>query len=143
VDHIRLFPIRPDVRLTYRVHEQILPALRRAGIAVRWTDLVVRHTGYADVALRARKLERDTRILLGALKDRPDEPFLLFNLGAIAIERRDWAGALEYLRRSLQLSAPTDSIMRKLFALIARAHQMLGDSGAALRVCADGLGLDL
>src|SRR5262249_2924842 len=25
VDHIRMFPIRPDVRWTYRVHEQILP----------------------------------------------------------------------------------------------------------------------
>ena len=59
VDHIRLFPLRPDVRWTYRVHEQILPALRQADIPVRWTDLVVRHTGYVDVALRARKLERD------------------------------------------------------------------------------------
>ena len=52
VDHIRLFPLRPDVRWTYRVHEQIMPALRRAGIPVRWTDLVVRHTGYVNVALR-------------------------------------------------------------------------------------------
>jgi tetratricopeptide (TPR) repeat protein len=142
VDHIRLFSIRPDVRWTYRVHEQILPALRRAGTPVRWTDLVVRHTGYSDVALRARKLERDARILHEELKDRPDEPFLLFNLGAIAVERRDWAGALGYLRRSLRFSAPTDSITRKLFALIARDHQMLGDSGAALRVCAEGLSLD-
>ena len=60
VDHVRLFPLRDDVRWTYRVHEQILPALRRAGIPVRWTDLVVRHTGYVDLALRARKLDRDS-----------------------------------------------------------------------------------
>ena len=53
VDHVRLFPLRDDVRWTYRVHEQIMPALRRAGIPVRWTDLVVRHTGYVDLALRA------------------------------------------------------------------------------------------
>ena len=39
-------------------------------------------------------------------------------------------------------SAPTDSITRKLFALIARAHQMLGDTAAALRVCSEGLKLD-
>ena len=37
VDHVRLFPLREDVRWTYRVHEQILPALRRAGVPVRWT----------------------------------------------------------------------------------------------------------
>ena len=97
VDHIRLFPLRADVRWTYRVHEQILPALRKAGIPVRWTDLVVRHTGYADVALRTRKLERDSRILHEELKDGPDEPFILFNLGAIAVERKDWQGALGYL----------------------------------------------
>jgi hypothetical protein len=63
VEHIRLFPLRPDVRWTYRVHEQILPALRRAKIPVRWTDLTVRHTGYSDKELRERKLDRDLRIL--------------------------------------------------------------------------------
>ncbi len=56
VDHIRLFPVREDIRWTYRVHEQILPSLRRARVPVRWTDLTVRHTGYSDRALRARKL---------------------------------------------------------------------------------------
>ena len=59
VDHIRLFPLRDDVRWTYRVHEQILPALTAGEVPVRWTDLTVRHTGYVDKALRTRKLERD------------------------------------------------------------------------------------
>ena len=53
VDHIRLFPLRDDVRGTYRVHEQILPALRKASVPVRWTDLTVRHTGYVDRDARA------------------------------------------------------------------------------------------
>jgi len=52
VDHIRLFPVREGVRWTYAVQEQILPALRRANVPVRWTDLSVRHTGYTDPALR-------------------------------------------------------------------------------------------
>ena len=142
VDHIRLFPLREDVRWTYRVHEQILPALRRADVPVRWTKIIIRHTGYVDRALRARKLDRDTKILQEELKDRPDDPFTLFNLGSIAIERKDWREALKFLNRSLERSAPTDSITRKLFALIARAHQMLDHSEAALRVCADGLKLD-
>jgi glycosyltransferase involved in cell wall biosynthesis len=76
VDHVRLFPLRKDVRWTYRVHEQIMPALRRAGIPVRWTDLVVRHTGYVDLALRDRELDRDARILREELKARPDDPFI-------------------------------------------------------------------
>ncbi len=142
VDHIRLFPVIEGVRWTYRVHEQILPALKRAGLPLQWTDITVRHTGYADRDLRSRKLERDSRILLEELAERPDDPFTLFNLGSIAIERTEWDDALEYLKRSLARSAPTDSITRKLFALIARAHQMKCDPRSALRACDEGLSLD-
>ncbi len=142
VDHVRLFPVREDVRWSYRVHEQILPALRRADVPVRWTGLTVRHTGYVDRALRARKLDRDARILHEELAERPRDPFVLFNLGAIGIERHDWRQAIDYLRRSLAGSAPTDSITRKLYALIARAHQMLGESQLAIAACAEGLAID-
>jgi GT2 family glycosyltransferase len=142
VDHVRLFPVREDVRWTYRVHEQILPALNRAAVPVRWSDVIVRHTGYTDPELRARKLVRDWRILCEELEDRPGDPFVLFNLGAIAVERQEWRQALGFLRHSLTGSAPSDSIVRKLYALIARSHQMLGEPGLALSSCAEGLKLD-
>lgn len=142
VDHVRLFPLREDVRWTYRVHEQILPALRRAGVPVRWTDVTVRHTGYSDPGLRGRKLGRDEAILLEELDDRPGDPFVLFNLGSIAVERRDWRGALSHLARSLEGSSPTDSITKKLYALIARCRQSLGEPEKALAACAAGLAVD-
>ena len=142
VDHIRLFPLRDDVCWVYRVHEQILPAFKRAGVPVKWSDLTVRHTGYVDKELRARKIERDMQILKRELEDRPNDPFVLFNLGVIAGERREWREAIVYLKRSLAGSAPKDSIVRKIFALLARAHQMMGDSHLALAACAKGLELD-
>jgi tetratricopeptide (TPR) repeat protein len=43
------------------------------------------------------------------------------------------------LRASLRNSAPEDSITRKLYALIARAHQMLGETELALAACGAGL----
>jgi hypothetical protein len=92
VDHIRLFPLIEGVRWTYRVHEQILPALKRAGVPVVWTDITVRHTGYANRALRMTKLERDSRILCEELAERPDDPFMLLNLGSIAIGSRSQSG---------------------------------------------------
>jgi hypothetical protein len=116
--------------------------LNRAEIPVRWSDVIVRHTGYVDPALRAKKLQRDSRILHVELNDRPDDPFILFNLGSIAVERQEWQAALGYLRRSLAGSGPWDSITRKLYALIARSHQMLGELSAALRTCADGLAIE-
>ena len=72
------------------MHEQILPALRRANVPVKWTDITVRHTGYTDRALRERKLQRDGKILEEELSGRPNDPFVLFNLGAIGVERQDW-----------------------------------------------------
>jgi glycosyltransferase involved in cell wall biosynthesis len=142
VDHVRLFPVREDVRWSYAVHEQILPGLRRVGVPVRWSDVTVRHTGYTNSQLRNRKLERDEAILQAELAERPDDPFVLFNLGSIAIERSDWRQALAHLRRSLALSGPDDSITRKLYALIARSHQLLGEPSAALGACAEGLAID-
>ena len=98
----------------------------------------------ALVAIRPsrRKLVRDEAILRTELAERPDDPFVLFNLGSIAIERQDWRPAIPLLRKSLAGLATSDSITRKLFALIARCHQMLGDSAAALQTCAQGLALD-
>ena len=63
VDHVRLFRNHPQIRLTYRVHEQILPAVRELKGEVRWADVVIHHTGYRDPALRGRKLRRDLRLL--------------------------------------------------------------------------------
>jgi hypothetical protein len=117
------------------VHELILPSLRRAGIPMAWSDVTVCHTGYTDPALRSRKLERDSRILHEELDERPGDPFVLLNLGSIAVERRDWIVGLDFLRRSLSGSSPSDSITRKLFAQIARCHQMLGHLPSALAVC--------
>ncbi len=78
------------------------------------------------------------------VEDRPNDPFVLFNLGAIAVERREWPQAAEVPRRAQPLagSALTDSIVRKQFALIARTHQMMGDSQRALHTCGEGLKLD-
>jgi hypothetical protein len=90
-------------------------------------------------ALRARKLKRDTKILERELQDRSNDPFVLFNLGAIAAVGRKWREALDFLRRSLAGSAPIDSIVRKLFALIAPGHQMM-DTPSPSRVMPDGSG---
>jgi tetratricopeptide (TPR) repeat protein len=89
--------------------------------------------------LRRRKLLRDRAILEAELAERPNDPFVLFNLGNVAMEVEDPRAALGYLRRSLAGSAPSDSIVRKLHALIARAHQVLGESEAALAACGVGL----
>ena len=82
VDHVKLFRNRPDLRFEGRIHEQILPAIRRAGGKVAWTDLYVVHSG-SDPSPEAqeRKRRRDLHLLHLELRERPEHPFTLFNLG--------------------------------------------------------------
>ena len=72
MDHIRLFRNHPDMRWQFRVHEQILPVVRRQGGVVRWTDIVIHHAGYQDPVLRRRKLEREKSSLRVQLEAGPD-----------------------------------------------------------------------
>src|SRR5438552_2893704 len=46
VDHVRLFRNHPAIRWEHRVHEQILPGIRRVGGDVGFAEVVVQHTGY-------------------------------------------------------------------------------------------------
>ena len=52
VDHVRLFRNDPRICWRYRVHEQILPAVREVGGQVRATDVAIEHTGYIDAGLK-------------------------------------------------------------------------------------------
>jgi GT2 family glycosyltransferase len=140
VDHVRLFPNRPDVRWKYRVHEQILPALRSIGGQIRWANVVINHAGYQDPALRRRKLDRDLRLLELENAEHPDDPFTLFNLGSVFQELGQPARALPMLQRSLERSQPRDSIVRKLFALIVQCHRRLGQPDQAVAACRTGRG---
>jgi len=75
VDHVKLIRNRPDLRFEFRIHEQILMAIRRADGNVAFTDLFVVHSGSDHTPEgRARKLERDFKLLHLDLKERPDHP---------------------------------------------------------------------
>jgi tetratricopeptide (TPR) repeat protein len=138
VDHVRLFPRHGELRWRYRVHEQILPALKELGIQPRWSDVVIHHVGYQDRSLRGRKLERDLRLLQLDQAEHPDHPFILFNMGSIYQEQGRAAEAIPLFKRSLELSHPADSIVRKLYALLAQCHNQLDEREEALAACRAG-----
>src|SRR5262245_56617548 len=112
-------PRHSAIRRYHCVHEQILPTIRRIGGEVRFTDVVIQHTGYRDAALRAKKLQRDRRLVELELAEQPDHPYTIFNLGSILQEQDQHTEALKVLRRSLELSHPSDPVVRKLYGLFA------------------------
>ena len=126
VDQCRLFRNHPQIRWSYRVHEQILPAVNAARHQVRFTDICIDHSGYTDPELRRRKSQRNLRLLQLEEAEQPQDPFTLFNLGWAYVELQQFAQAIPYLRRSLERCGHGDSIVRKLFFLLSVAHEQLG-----------------
>ena len=119
VDHVKMF--RNDKRLRFegRIHEQILPAIRRIDGAIAWTDIFVTHSGaeHSNEA-RRRKQDRDLRLLEMELTDRPDHPFVLFNLGMTYADMDESKTAVDFLKRCLLCSSPEESHVRKAYALL-------------------------
>jgi tetratricopeptide (TPR) repeat protein len=62
-NQIRLFPNRPGLRFSGPVHEQILPAIEKAGLPVEYSPIRILHTGYADPAAARAKQIRNRNIL--------------------------------------------------------------------------------
>jgi tetratricopeptide (TPR) repeat protein len=142
VDHVKLF--RNDARLQFegRIHEQILPSIRVLGGDVGWTDLFVEHSGSDQSPEgKRRKVERDLRILKLDLADRPDHPFVLFNLGMTYEDIGEYSQAETWLRRCLEHSCPGESHIRKAYALLASSLERQGHGEEALGVCQKGLAL--
>ena len=140
VDHVKLFRNLPGVEFEGRIHEQILPALRRIGGNIARLDAHVLHSGYdTSEAGQAKKRERDVRLLQLDLEERPGHPFVLFNLGMTAHYTNDHPEAVKWLKRSIENAEPTESHLRKAYALLGTSHRVLGNLDQALSVFDEGL----
>lgn len=134
-----MFRNHVGVHFEFRIHEQVLPSIRRLGGDVAWTDIFVVHSG-ADhtVEGRQRKYERDLRILALELKDKPEHPFVLFNLGMTHADMGDHDRAVEYLERCLRCSHSEESHVRKAHALLMASLAAQGRLDEAWQACCDG-----
>ncbi len=104
------------VRYTGRIHEQ--PAHQ---LPVRHVPIVVGHDGYLPEPM-ARKGERNQRLLAQALRDTPDDDYLLYQLGKDHDVHGRYAAACDALLKALAFcpaQAPYrhDLVLRTLHAL--------------------------
>jgi GT2 family glycosyltransferase/tetratricopeptide (TPR) repeat protein len=142
VDHLKLFRNLPELRFDGRIHEQILPAVRRANGSVAFTDIYVTHSGYDHSPEgQKRKLERDLRLLHLEFKERPDHPFTLFNLGMTYTDVGRYEEAAYYLWRSIEHSGPGESHVRKAYSLLVHCEAQAGGPESACEICQKGLRL--
>jgi GT2 family glycosyltransferase/Flp pilus assembly protein TadD len=139
VDHVKLFRNRPDLRWEFRLHENILPAIRRAEGKVGETDIYVVHAGSDQTPEgKRKKLARDFRLLELELKDHPEHPFALFNLGMTHNDCHQYQEAIHVFERAQKVTDPSSSHLPRLYTLWASSLQGAGRSEEAQAVCAEG-----
>ena len=140
VDHVKVFRNRDDLRFEGRIHEQILTSIRQVGGRVLWMDNYVVHSG-ADQSPEGikGKLDRDLRILRVDIKERPEHPFVHFNLGMTLLHLGEFEEAQSALENCVSLSVTKESHLRKAYALWVDTLEHL-DATEAKRRCWEGLG---
>lgn len=140
VDHVKMFRNLPQLRFEGRIHEQIIPSIRRAGGEIAWTDLYVVHSGYdhSSEGQEAKK-KRDLHLLSLELHEQPNHPFTLFNLGMTYADLDQHEEAVRFLERSLTNSGSGESHLRKVYALLVHSYQALGKREKAWDTCKQGL----
>jgi O-antigen biosynthesis protein len=140
VDHVKLLRNFPGLAFEGRIHEQVMGSLDGRGRIGRLERAVVLHSGYdTSEEGQARKRERDWHLLKLDLEERPEHPFVHFNLGMTAHYTGEHAEAVGWLERSLTLASPTESHVRKAYALIGAAKHALGDLEGAVAALDQGL----
>lgn len=140
VDQVQLWPNRPDLRFEYHLHEQLLPAVLRAGMYTVPTGIAIHHCNYDwSEEGQTKRRRRDFPLLERDLRDRPEDPFVLFNLGMTHHNTtREYEVAAQYLRRSLDCSAGSHGIDRIAYPLLVRTRIAQNDWEAARAVNEEG-----
>jgi hypothetical protein len=140
VDHVKLFRNLPGLFFSGRIHEQIIPAIRRAGGEIAWTDIFVVHSGYDHSPEgQERKKQRDLRLLHLELKEQREHPFTLFNLGMTYADIGQHREAIGFLQHSIRNSGRGESHLRKAYAILVHSLQQLGQLDEAWRICREAL----
>ncbi len=109
-NQIRLFPTGRGIRFTSPIHEQILPALEKAGIPVEYTSIKIHHTGYADAEATKKKQQRNRNILEKQVKDNDNvTPVTLYSLANAYMDLGDPNSAIPYYMDAVELAEKTNT----------------------------------
>jgi O-antigen biosynthesis protein len=141
VHHVKMFRNLPELRFERRIHEQIIAPIRKIGGEIMQTDIAIMHSGADHTpAGKVRKLERDLRILEQERMERPDS-FTYFNLGMTYVDAEKYAEAVDSLEKSIAMSRPTETQLRKSYSLLVFALGKLNRTQDASMACDNGLQL--
>ncbi len=116
---IGVFPNRPDLRFSGRVHESVMPAIQTAGLPLHWLDVPIHHYGYVlGDAVNIARSARYRHLARLKVDDDPQDP----------AARLEWATALLEEGRPDEAAVELATVCRGPagFSPVVRAHVLLG-----------------
>jgi tetratricopeptide (TPR) repeat protein len=137
---LRIFPNIPGAIFEGRVHEQIFHNLRKNGVELVETDIIIKHVGYRDAATIRMKGERNLHIIVDELRTAPDNPLLHYNAARTlaALGRR--AEAVEHMKnvtQSQELKATQPHLFLEASVLLGRYYLEMGLAQEAASLFSD------
>jgi len=118
----RLYRNRPEYRYTGRVHERVDVQILNSGGRLANLDALIHHYGYRPEMMdERRKHERYINLLQADLKDNPDDPYCLYNLGMIYSSNGEYENAVTYFNRAAELVVPRHEFAAATFSRLAQA----------------------
>lgn len=103
-NQVRLFPRHPKIRFRYRVHEQVLPSIQELGLETLYTDIMVIHTGYDGPEAVKAKQRRNLPILEREIRERPDNPVVIYTYAGALNDLGDYAKAADYYEKAMAVA---------------------------------------
>lgn len=83
------------------IHEQVVPIHADTLIQYKPIPLTVDHSGYVSMEIAQQKAERNIRMLLEDLKNRPSDVYVLFQIGQAYYMIAEYEKAVEYFEQAL------------------------------------------
>lgn len=136
---VRLFQIRPGVRFTGKIHEQITPSLSALGLPNGvLKEATIFHEGYRPAVMHAKdKLNRTLQLLESEVREHPNDSFQWFNLAsALAVAER-YEEAEHACRASIRLLNPAEQHARTVHQVLLEVLERSGRFSDALEAAAE------
>lgn len=134
-----LFRNRPDIRWRYRVHEQILPAIKECGGIVKQTNIRLNHTADARSPDYRKKLERYLSLLKLDEEEFPDNSDILFQIGHMYHLLEKYEPALTYWKKVAEKQDADSAYRSGSYYYWSKDLFALGRVEEALAVCNKGV----
>lgn len=141
VTHRRLFRRHPAVQWKGRVHEQLTPDLSTLGYECLFSEIVIDHVGYQELALAERKRLRKLRLLRMDYAVDPDDPSTLLHLGIALRKSSNGREARRCLQRLVQQERGPAPCLRWVFDALASVAIEEGQPHEGLHWAKQGLAL--